>query len=122
MKFLDVDRLEALGVAADWSAEPYPWTNPEGLLFPRAFREGVATLPALSRFDPVFGKIRKHGQESHDRCGLGYRPELPLSAAWQRFLEALQGARYRAAMARLMGVRSVHLNFHGYFAPKGCSV
>ena len=122
MPYIDFERLEALDPTAYQCADPYPWVNAEGLLSDEALASLVVTLPELSLFDSVFGKVRKHGQESHDRYGLEYRPELPLSEAWRGFLAELQGERYRKAIARLVGVRSVHLSFHWHFAPNGCSV
>ena len=122
MRYLDFERLEALDPAAYLAADPYPWVNPEGILFDDAHAALVATLPGLSLFERVFGKTRKHGQKSHDRYGLEYRPALELSEAWRGFMAELRGDRYRAAIARLVGVPSVHLSFHWHYAPNGCSV
>lgn len=122
MPYLDFDRLEAVDPEAYRAAEPYPWVNREGLLIEDSHASLVATLPELSLFDPVFGKLRKHGQKSHDRYGLEYRPDLPLSEAWRGFLAELQSSRYRRAIERLVGVRSVHLSFHWHFSPDGSSV
>lgn len=122
MRYLDFERLEGLDPAGYLATEPYPWVNPAALLFDEAHSALLATLPDVSLFEPVFGKSRKHGQKSHDRYGLEYRPDLPLSEAWLGFLGELRGERYRAAIARLVGVPSVHLSFHWHYAPNGCSV
>jgi len=122
MPYIDFERLEALDPVAYRNADPYPWVNPSGLLGDEAHAALVATLPELSLFSPVFGKVRKHGQKSHDRYGLEYGPDLPLSEAWRGFIEELQGERYGKIIASLLGVSSVHLSFHWHFAPNGCSV
>ena len=122
MSYLDFDRLEALDSHAFQAQRPYPWVNPEGLLTPTGYQDLVESLPEVSHFTPVFDVKRAHGQQSHDRYGLEYRPGLPLEPAWQEFIDELAGSTYRRVICRLFGVRAVDLRFHWHYTPRGCSV
>lgn len=122
LQFLDQSALNRLDPAAFRSRRPYPWCNPEGLLRGAAFERLRAELPPLSLFQPVFGKARKHGQQSHDRYALEYEPGLPLPPSWRGFIDELQGPAYRAWLARMMGSDGFELRFHWHYTPAGSSV
>ena len=50
MRYLDVERLDAMDAAAFQNRRPYPWANPEGLLTEEGYRRLVETLPDASLF------------------------------------------------------------------------
>ena len=122
MSYLDFDRLDALDPHAFQAQRPYPWVNPHGLLTPTGYQRLVESLPAVSQFTRLFGVKRAHGQHSHDRYGLEYRPGLQLAPAWQDFIDELAGSTYRRFICRMFGVRAVELRFHWHYTPRGCSV
>ena len=122
MSYLDFDRLDALDPHAFQTQRPYPWVNPHGLLTPTGYQRLVESLPAVSQFTRLFGVKRAHGQQSHDRYGLEYRPGLQLAPAWQDFIDELAGSAYRRFICRMFGVRAVELRFHWHYTPRGCSV
>ena len=122
MSYLDFDRLDALDPHAFQAQRPYPWVNPHGLLTPTGYQRLVESLPAVSQFTRLFGVKRAHGQHSHDRYGLEYRPGLQLAPAWQDFIDELAGSAYRRFICRMFGVRAVELRFHWHYTPRGCSV
>ena len=122
MAYLDFDRLDALAPHTFQAQRPYPWVNPHGLLTPTGYQRLVESLPAVSQFTRLFGVKRAHGQHSHDRYGLEYRPGLQLAPAWQDFIDELAGSAYRRFICRMFGVRAVELRFHWHYTPRGCSV
>jgi hypothetical protein len=122
MTYLDFDRLDAIDEKAFQAQKPYPWINPERLLGDEAHGRLLETLPELELFDEKFGLQRKFGQQSHDRYGLEYVEGLPISPAWQEFVDELRGDRYRSFLARLFGHDRFRLRFHWHYTPNGCSV
>ncbi len=122
MDYLHYERLEAIEPEDYRSQKPYPWANPEGLLRPEAFELLRETLPNVSLLEPFFGKARKGGQRPHDKYQLEYTDGSPVAEPWRAFIEELKGERYRRHMCRLFGVRSLSVNFHWHYAPRGCSV
>ncbi len=122
MSYLDFEALESIDPAAYQKTTPYPWINPADLIRPERYGELAETLPDSELFEPVFGKKRKFGQRSHDRYSLSYRSDLPLSAPWRAFMAELQSVRYRDALRRIVGLRSLELGFHWHYTPTGCSV
>jgi hypothetical protein len=122
MGYLDFEALESIDPVAYQATKPYPWLNPAGIIRPEGYAELVETLPDVSLFEPVFGKARKFGQKSHDRYTLEYREGLPLSPPWTAFMGELRSDRYREALRRIIGVRSLDLSFHWHYTPPGCSV
>lgn len=121
-ELLDGARIAAIPTAAFRDAEPYPWLNPEGVLTEPAFSVLAANLPPLELMKPSFGRKRAHGQTPHDRYSLEYRPDLPVHPSWHQLVAELQGATYRAWMARLFDTNRFRLTFHWHYAPTGCSV
>ncbi|TDO07725.1 MULTISPECIES: hypothetical protein [Halomonas] len=122
MSYLDFDALERLDARAFQTQHPYPWINPYGLLTAEGFNALRDTLPEASRFEQVFGKPRRHGQQPHDRLALEYTPDMALSPHWQAFMEELQGPRYRQFMSRMLGSHRFDLQFHWHYTPQSCSV
>jgi hypothetical protein len=122
VEYLDYERFEAIDPRAYRAQKPYPWSNPEGLLKPEAFRVLRSSLPELSLLEPFFGKARKSGQEPHDRYMLEYKEGAPVPEPWRKFIEELKGERYRRLLCRLFDVRAISINFHWHYTPSGCSV
>jgi 2OG-Fe(II) oxygenase superfamily len=122
LTYLDAERLGAVDAEAFRSQKPYPWANPGGLLTEEGFRRLYESLPDVGQMQPVFGVQRKHGQKSHDRWALEYRPDLPVAAAWHEFVRELEGPIYRRFLHRLTGERFIRLNYHWHYTPNGCSV
>lgn len=120
--FLDSNRLAAMDDEAFRTRKPYPWANPAGLLTDDGFSALVDHLPEVELFKPVFGRSRKHGQQSHDRYALEWHDDLPVSAAWKAFIEELRGPAYRAFLVRMIGHDRFDLKFHFHYTPDGCSV
>ncbi|HZT70194.1 MAG TPA: 2OG-Fe(II) oxygenase [Terriglobia bacterium] len=85
----------------------------------------MANLPDVKLFDRIVGVKRTHGQMSHDRYILHYRPQILLAPAWKNFIAELQGPAYDAFVRRLFGVPAstrLILTFEWYYAWQGCSV
>jgi len=122
MTYLDFERLEAIDEQEFQTRKPFPWINPEGVLTNGGYQRLVETMPDVALFNPVFGLKRSHGQQSHDRFALEYRPGLDLPEPWQAFIEELQGEAYSRFLRRLYGQGRLQLNFHWHYTPNGCSV
>lgn len=122
LHYLDEARLDALDAADFQARKPFPWINPEALLTSDAFQTLYRTLPDIGLFEKNFGKVRKFGQQSHDRYSLEYRPDLPLDAHWHAFVAELNGPHGHRFFCRMLGVRSVSLSCHWHYTPSGCSV
>ena len=101
MRYLDFEALARMDAKAFQQQHPYPWANPAGLLTDEGYAALRETLPAAERFEKVFGKQRRHGQQPHDRLALEYSPGLELSPHWQAFMQELTGPDYRQFMARM---------------------
>jgi hypothetical protein len=122
MSYIDYEKFESLDRVAYRAQMPYPWVNPEGILTPAGYEALYQNLPELSLFKRHFGVQRKAGQMPHDRFTLEYRSDTPVPGPWKEFIAELTGKRYKRALCRLIGVRSVQLNFHWHYTPNGCSV
>ena len=122
MQYLDPSTLSAFDAQAFRVRRPYPWCNLAGALREEAFEQLRADMPALELFKPVFGKARRHGQQSHDRYVLEYEPGLALPPAWQAFIDELEGPQYRAWLARALGTGGFELCYHWHYTPAGASV
>lgn len=122
MQYFDETALSRLDPQAFRQRRPYPWHSFAGLLRDEAFERLRADLPPLTMFQEVFGKARRHGQQSHDRYALEHEPGVALAASWQGFIDELQGARYRAWLGRALGTQAFELRFHWHYTPSGSSV
>ncbi len=120
--YLDLEKLAALDPVAYQTRDPYPYANPEGVLYEEAHRKLIENLPPLELFHAIEGKKRAHGQKPHDRLTLEYEDGLPLPSPWQEFVDELREGPYVEAMCRLVGVPRIDLRFHWHWAARGNSV
>lgn len=123
MTYLDWKILDALDEKAFRAAEPFPWTNPQGALTEEGRQALRAEPPDFSLFAKRFGVKRNYGQQPHDRWDLLYEDPLPpVPQVWKDFIAELSGARYRAFISRMFGVRRFDFRFYWQIATAGCSV
>lgn len=122
MEFLDYEKLDAIDANEFRVQRPFPWVNPEGVLTDQGYRKLVATLPPVSRFAPVFGVARAHGQGSHDRYVLEYDESLDVDPAWHQFAAEIHGERYGRFVRRLFGRGFFRFTCHWHYTPNGCAV
>jgi len=122
MRYIDEAVMDRLDGAAFQAQKPYPWVNPSGLLTADGYGRLVDTLPAPGMFDKRFGEKRKHGQQSHDRLTLDYRPDLALAESWRTFIDEINGPTYQRFIERMFGRRALRFVLHWHYTPNGCSV
>ena len=122
MHYVDFERLEKIDEHDYQSRHPFPWINPDRILTDAGFAALVETLPDVDQFDASFGVERKNAQQAHDRFVLEYTEDLDLAKPWRDCIAELRSERYKANLCRLLGERSVVLNFHWHYTPGGCSV
>ncbi|WP_308389129.1 2OG-Fe(II) oxygenase [Acidithiobacillus sp. AMEEHan] len=106
---------------------PYPWLPIQGFLYQDAFDRLCGELPDPALFDSQIGYKRAHGQRSHDRLALQYRPALgpQLSEAWRRFIQELHSEDYLSFWRQMLGLSTktrIVLTMHWHYAPSGGSV
>lgn len=114
--------MNAIETGAFQGAEPFPWANPHEMITPDGYERLRHDLPPVELFKAHFGAARAHGQQSHDRYTLEYRPGLPVAESWKTFVGELNGPVYHDFIARLFGIRRFFLTFHWHYTPRGCSV
>lgn len=123
MQYLDVDKLEAIDADAFANTKPYPFVNPSGLLTDEGYSRLLENQLDVSVLTPSFGRSRSHGQYSHDRYVLEYRPDLgTVPAAWKEFIAELHGPQYTRFIKRMYRCRTFRLNMHWHYTPNGCAV
>ena len=122
MRYIDEAVMDRVDGAAFQAQEPYPWMNPPGFLTADGYGRLVDTLPAPELFDRRFGEKRKHGQQSHDRLTLDYRPDLALAEPWRAFIGEINAPTYRRFVERMFGRRALRFVLHWHYTPNGCSV
>lgn len=122
MQYLDFEQLETIDERSYQAQEPFPWANPEGLLTAEGYARLRANLPDINLFESSFGVARRHAQTAHDRYILEYDANLPVDPAWHAYVGELRSKRYKRIICRLLGERSVALNFHWHYTPRGCAV
>jgi len=123
MRYLDVDKLNAIDTDAFLRVKPYPFINPPDLLTPEGYQQLLHDLPDISVMQANFGRKRSHGQVSHDRYNLEYSPELQtVPQAWHEFVAELRGPAYTRFLQHMFQRRHFHLNMHWHYTPTGCSV
>jgi hypothetical protein len=122
MNYLNIETLRSIDPGAFRTRDPFPWTNPRGILTEAGYRELLATMPPVERFTPFFGKVRKHGQKSHERYVLEYTDDVELPEPWTRFIGELRSDPYRAFIRELLGGVPFKFRFHWHYTPNGCSV
>ena len=124
MEYLNYSLLESVDPAEYQRTRPYPWVGLEGALTAEGYRALLASLPPVSQFDKDFGYGRKHGQQSHDRYTLEWRPERDpeFPKPWVEFIHECQGERYRELLCNLYDAVACELRLHWHYTPRGCSV
>lgn len=122
VKYLDGERLNKVSAQAFQAQKPYPWVSIEGILTPEGYQRLRETLPNESIFERQVGIKRSHGQASHDRYLLHFRPGLMVSAPWQEFIAELHGDTYQSFLRRMLGPRQFILTLEWYYAWLGCAV
>ncbi len=120
--YLEWGRMAELDAKSFLETTPYPWINPSGLITDEGFNELLETMPDVSTFDRYFGVKRSHGQTSHDRFVLNYRPDIELAEPWQRFTREILSPEYSAFLRSLFDREFVGLSLHWHYTPNGCSV
>ena len=73
------------------------------------------------------GYKRAHGQQSHDRLALQYRPTLEkiLASSWNHFIHELQSDAYKSFWREMLSLSPrtpIILTMHWHYAPPGASV
>jgi hypothetical protein len=122
MRYLNIEKLEAIDPDEFRSTSPYPWINPQGLITEEGYQLLIDNMPDVSLFEKKFGYERIAGQAPHDRYSLEYATDTPVPEPWREFIAELCRDRYRNAMARLFGARKINMRFHWHYTPNGCSV
>lgn len=125
MKYLNYECLDGISQEEFRARQPYPWVNTPGTLTPQGFAQLRETLPDVSLFDRQVGMKRAHGQASHDRAILHYRPNLTPAEPWRAFISELQGKDYDAFLRRMLGIpakKRLVLTMEWYYAWEGCAV
>lgn len=124
MEYLNYAALEAIDPIAYRATRPYPWIGIPGALTDAGYRELLASLPPLERFEKEFGYARKHGQRSHDRYALEWSPEreVDLPAPWVALIHECLAPRYREILCALYEAPACTFRFHWHYTPNGCSV
>lgn len=121
MKYLDIEKLRALGTEQFMAVKPYPYYN-EAVLTPGGYADLLENMPPLEMFDAILGKERRAGQAPHDRYSLEYTPNMPVPKPWQEFISELCSDAYRTEIERLFGARKVEFRFHWHYTPSGADV
>ena len=122
MEYLDQGALQNFDMQGFRNRLPYPWSGLAGILRPEAYARLREELPPVAMFQKVFGKTRRHGQQSHDRYVLEYEPGLDLPPSWRTFIDELQGPVYREWLTQAIGSDRFDLYFHWHYTPTGKSV
>lgn len=122
MSYLNQELMASTDVGMFQHREPYPWLNPEQFLTDEAYSRLLDAMPDAALFEQRFGEGRAHGQTSHDRLVLEYHDGVAVPDCWHEFIHELRDFGYRQFLCRLFGRRSLRLNFHWHYTPRGCSV
>lgn len=122
MPYLDTQKMASISAEAFQNNSPFAWSSFDALIRDDGYDELREALPPIERFTPVFGRRRKHGQQSHDRYVLEHTAWLDLPEPWRQFVKELKSDSYRDFVARLLGRDDFLLHFHWHYTPNGCSV
>ena len=122
MNYLNFDKLKAIDPIAFRGTQPFPHTNPQGLLSDEGFDALLNNMPDISLFEKVFGYRRVGGQEPHNRYRLEYAPDTTVPQPWKEFIGELCSDDYRHTIERLMGARKARFRMHWHYTPNGCTV
>lgn len=122
MSYLSHDALETMDAHAFRHRPPFLWSNPRGLLTEEGFLALRELLPDAARFERVFGKTGRHGQQRHDGWPGSIRPawrfHRPTRGSWR----SCRAPDYRRFLARTVGTRDFTQQFHWHSMPQSCSV
>jgi len=121
VKYIDIEKLRALGTDEFMAVKPYPFCN-EPFLTQSGFADLLDNMPSLDMFDAIMQKERRAGQAPHDRYSLEYTPNMPVPKPWQEFISELCSDAYRSEVERLLGARKVEFRFHWHYTPSGADV
>ncbi|WP_075323597.1 2OG-Fe(II) oxygenase [Acidithiobacillus albertensis] len=107
--------------------QPYPWIRISDFLYPEKFDQLCKDLPDPVLFESQMGYKRAHGQASHDRLALQYRPALEkvLTPSWRDFIHELHSEAYQDFWREMLGLTPrtpVILTMHWHYAPSGASI
>jgi hypothetical protein len=124
MEYLNFATLDSIDPARYRATRPFPWISLEGALTDAGYRELLAAPPPFELFEKDFGYQRKHGQESHDRYALNWKPEREpeLPGPWVALIHECLSPRYREFLCRLYDAPACSLRFHWHYTPRGRSV
>jgi hypothetical protein len=132
MAFMDVINksvMDRLGAQSQEfrHTQPYPWIRISDFLYPEKFDQLCKDLPDPVLFESQMGYKRAHGQASHDRLALQYRPALEkvLTPSWRDFIHELHSESYKDFWREMLGLTSrtpVILTMHWHYAPSGASI
>lgn len=106
---------------------PYPYSVIPGILKPEAFDILSKNLPDINLFEKQFGYQRAHGQQSHDRFSLQYRPAIKndLPVPWIKFIDEIESDDYQRFWHEMFGLKPrerIIFTMHWHFAPSQASV
>ncbi len=121
LRLLDEEALAAVDARAFRSRTPYPWWGGP-VLRDEAWQALHGHLPDREALEAIFGKTRRHGQQSHDRYALEYTADLPVHPLWHELVDELTGPVYHEFLARRFRTRRLRLRFHWHYTPRGSSV
>ena len=149
MEYLNPDCLNGISSGPFHTQRPYPWVSMENTLTRDGFQLLRESLPDVSLFERKVGIKRSHGQRSHDRYILHYRPvpsgawreppsirshdryilhhrpDLKLAEPWREFIAEIHSEIYESFLRRMFGLQrdeQFALTLEWYYAWQGCSV
>ncbi|MEY2335270.1 hypothetical protein [Acidithiobacillus ferrianus] len=129
MEIIDTSAISRLCTQAQnfQHTRPYPWTCISDFLYPEKFDQLCKDLPDPALFESQMDYKRAHGQKSHNRLALQYRPALEkiLASNWSQFVHELHSDVYKSFWREMLGLSpktSVILTMHWHYTPPGASV
>ncbi|HUY13435.1 MAG TPA: 2OG-Fe(II) oxygenase [Terriglobia bacterium] len=125
MEYLNADCLNGISSGPFHTQRPYPWISIENTLTRDGFQLLRESLPDVSLFERKVGIKRSHGQCSHNRYILHYRPDLKLAEPWREFIAEIHSEIYESFLRRMCGLQRDEqfvLTLEWYYAWQGCSV
>jgi len=121
-KYLNLEKMNSLSADEFQNQEPYPWLNPNGVLFEEAYRTLVANQLSLNDLNPSIGNERPFGQQSHDRYSLEYEESLHVPQVWHDFVKELKSDEFTNFKKRMFREEECDIRFHWHYAVPGQSV
>lgn len=121
LALLDPKALEGFDPVAFQNRRPFPWCAGP-VLRPEAWQRLLEVMPGQDQFQPIFGKRRRFGQQSHDRFALEYDTALEVHPLWHELVEELESPIYHEFLAERFRRKRFQLRYHWHFTPRGRSV